>query len=565
MSMFKHDHQIAKFLYFGVPAISILLLDSGVTDPVNAPKFFLLGVVSFGLLALLVSRTSFLIEPGVRMTLLLVGTFMVISTLVLFSSEAPLVQSLYGVYGRNNGYLTYLFLSIVLISASTVRSTDFGRKLSIGLLSAGLLNLIYCGWVIIFGDFLSWYNPYKNILGTFGNPNFIGAFLGIFGSALFAFAVAPETSKRNKIICLLLIPITLWEVMASHAVQGRALLASGFVIVGFFWVRSKFNNLSLTSAYILGAIILGGLSLAGALQKGPFVSIIYKTSVSLRGQYWQAGWNTGLSNPLNGVGFDSFGDWYRRSRDIRAITLPGTNTVVNTSHNVPLDIFAFGGWPLFIAYLLLVIYVGLLIVKMIRKNVQYDLVLVCLVVAWTGYQLQSIISINQIGLAVWGWALSGAIIAYSRISPNGHATETVKSKQMSKKGTSQNSVISGGLISGVGCLIGALIAVPPLSADMKWMSARESRSVEALERSLVPSYLNPQNSFKYVGLVSVFEGNALFDLSHKYALESVRFNPSSYDSWRQLYFIKNSTAAERELALENMKRLDPLNPDVTAE
>ena len=64
--------------------------------------------------------------------------------------------------------------------------------------------------------------------------------------------------------------------------------------------------------------------------------------------------------------------------------------------------------------------------------------------------------------------------------------------------------------------------------------------------------------------IQQLESSNLFDLSHKYALEAVKWNPESYDLWRILYFIKNSSAQEKALALENMKRLDPLNPDVTS-
>jgi len=53
-------------------------------------------------------------------------------------------------------------------------------------------------------------------------------------------------------------------------------------------------------------------------------------------------------------------------------------------------------------------------------------------------------------------------------------------------------------------------------------------------------------------------------LSHKYALEGVKWNPESYELWRLLYLIKNTTQEERDLAVLNMKKLDPLNPDVTA-
>ena len=67
--------------------------------------------------------------------------------------------------------------------------------------------------------------------------------------------------------------------------------------------------------YTLGVGILGFIALMGALQKGPLTKLIYKTSVSLRGEYWQAGWNMAKEFPLTGVGMDSYGDWYRRARD----------------------------------------------------------------------------------------------------------------------------------------------------------------------------------------------------------------------------------------------------------
>ena len=64
--------------------------------------------------------------------------------------------------------------------------------------------------------------------------------------------------------------------------------------------------------------------------------------------------------------------------------------------------------------------------------------------------------------------------------------------------------------------------------------------------------------------MKAFEDSNLTDLSRKYTLEALKFNPNSYDMWRALYLIKASTTEERNLAVQNMKRLDPLNPDVTA-
>jgi hypothetical protein len=77
------------------------------------------------------------------------------------------------------------------------------------------------------------------------------------------------------------------------------------------------------------------------------------------------------------------------------------------------------------------------------------------------------------------------------------------------------------------------------------------------------SYFNPQDTQKYILNIQAFEGSGLFDLSHKYAQEGVKWNPESYDLWRILFLIKNSTPEEKQLALVNMQKLDPLNPDVT--
>jgi hypothetical protein len=253
-------------------------------------------------------------------------------------------------------------------------------------------------------------------------------------------------------------------------------------------------------------------------------------------------------------------------RDVRAITLPGINTVVNTAHNVSIDIIAFGGWPLFLVYTAINLYVIVMIIRLARRTTSYDPIFVALAVGWVCYFVQSLISINQIGLAIWGWLLSGLIIGYEHISLKSDTDrmEKIGGASSKKKQSQMNQVFSPGLTAGIAMVVGALLAVPPLSADMKWLSAQKSRSVIQFEQSLVSSYLNPQNSFKYLNSVKAFEDSNLTDLSHKYTLEALKFNPDSYDMWRALYLIKASTGEERDLAVQNMKRLDPLNPDVTA-
>jgi hypothetical protein len=308
--------------------------------------------------------------------------------------------------------------------------------------------------------------------------------------------------------------------------------------------------------------------LLGALQIGPLTKYIYKTSVSLRGEYWQAGWNMGSDHPLTGVGFDTYGDWYRRVRDTQALVLPGPNITTNAAHNVPFDVFAFGGWPLFITYIAILSLTVIAIVKVTLRAKKYDAIFVTLTTAWACYQLQSIISINQIGLAVWGWLFGGALIAYeiaTRSNSESENTETNKGKSIqgrSSKARQSERIFSSTLLAGIGAVVGLLLAAPPYSADAKWRSALASQDVQKVEAALVPGYLNPQNSYKYTNAVQLFESSKLYDLAYKYALIGVDFNPNNFDSWKVLYLITNSTAEDKARAMENLKRLDPNNPNV---
>jgi hypothetical protein len=554
---------ITKILSIGAALTTILIISGSVTDPVNTPKFVVIGVVGSSALAVLLFSAGRAVLREHKMALLIICLFICSMSVALNLSDSPFTQNLYGSYGRNNGFLTYLFLASIFLSALVLRRSSSFESVIKGLLFAGIINIAYCLWVIMFGDFVGWSNPYGNILGTLGNPNFIGSFLGIFFTAYLAFALRSSAPKMQRYSLLVVLPVTAFEIYDSHAIQGRVVAALGIGILGFLLVRSRFG-FGLTLGYLFVSFVVGLFALLGALQIGPLTSYIYKTSVSLRGQYWLAGWNTGESHPITGVGMDSFGDWYRRSRDLHAIELPGVNTVVNAAHNVPLDMFAFGGWPLLLTYVSVMGLAALAATKLIMRFKAYDPILAVLVTAWVGYQVQSIISINQIGLAVWGWLLSGLLIAYERSTRPETKEVNQSANQVKRKMQTQSIQPQVPLIGLVGGVIGLLIALPPFTSDVKWRSAQLGRTVPALEESMQASYFNPQNSTMYLANIQTLEQSSFFDLSRRYALEAVRWNSEAFELWKVLYLIRDSTAEEKALALENMKRLDPLNPDVTS-
>ena len=565
------ERTIARVLGFGSAFIAVVVVTGTVTDPVNVTKLFALGGVAAAAFAVVLGFGFGQLWQSSKVLVIAAGVFLLAGLNAILNSSAPLVQNIYGAFGRNTAFVTYVLLVFALLSAAVLRSKKSFSLLIWGLLAAGLVNVIYCLWVILFGDFLSWNNPYGNILGTFGNPNFIGAFLGLFAASLVAFSLTTGVSILYRLAALVVFLVAVYEIIDSNAIQGRVVVAAGLAIVGFYLVRSKFSSAIAQIAYLGLAGVAGTFALLGALQIGPLTQYTYKTSVSLRGQYWLAGWNMGSDHPFTGVGFDSYGDWFRRARDDQALILPGPNTVTNAAHNVPFDVFAFGGWPLFIPYLFILLLTIIAIVKVTLRTRAYDGVFVTLTTAWICYQLQSIISINQIGLAIWGWLFGGALIAYEvatrpKSDGDGEKVQTDKGQKARVAAKKQaETIFSSTLVAGVGAVIGLLIAVPPYSADARWRSAIGSQSVEQVEAALVPSYLNPMSSYKYASAVQLLESNKLNDLALKYAKIGVEFNPDHFDSWKLLYFITASSPEDKALALENMKRLDPKNPDVTVQ
>ncbi len=63
-------------------------------------------------------------------------------------------------------------------------------------------------------------------------------------------------------------------------------------------------------------------------------------------------------------------------------------------------------------------------------------------------------------------------------------------------------------------------------------------------------------------MVSILENSKLYDQALQYALRATAFNPENFDSWNALYSVQKSTPEQKSLALENMRRLDPHNPEL---
>jgi len=548
---------LTKLLAVGASAVTVFLMIGSVTDPVNAPKMFLLGGVSGASIALLMLLFIGKKEKPKYFDLV-VFAFLIWSAIVALRSDSPLTQNFYGAYGRHTGWLTYCLLAGLALAASRIRGFRNFEKFILAFIFAMCVNLIYGLWVIFFGDFLWWNNTYGAILGTFGNPNFISSYLGMSFSAVLALFV--KLKKGPKLIALLVLFIIALQLIRADSLQGIVIAALGTWLVGFFWMCNYFKRKAISWIFFGAGSSAGLVGVFGALGHGPLKQALAQPTVALREQYWLAAWQMAKEHPIFGVGMDSYGDWYRRARAPQALITPGPDTVTNVAHNVFLDLLASGGIPLFFIYLVFVCYGLISIVRVARRMKKYDSIFVTIAVIWIGFQAQSVISINQIGLAIWGWLLTGLLVGYEIDSRNWNLLDNVsKSKRLKQK--SSIEVLSPKLIAFVGGVIGLLIAAPPLSADIKWRSVQTSGQVTQLDTAFAGGYLSPLNSFTLASAVQLLENSKLPDLAIKYARKGVRFNPSNLDGWKMLYYSTKSTPEEKIQAKLEMIRLDPLNPE----
>jgi hypothetical protein len=294
------------------------------------------------------------------------------------------------------------------------------------------------------------------------------------------------------------------------------------------------------------------------LQKGPLASLIYKTSVSLRGEYWAAGINMGMSNPLTGVGLDSYGNWYRLYRRASALVLPGPSVVSDSAHNVFIDFFASGGFPLFIAYISIQVLVVMAILRILKNLNNFAITPIALIAAWIGYTSQSVISINQIGLAVWGWVLGGAVIGYSMLGTHSIEVQPKKNKSQNikKSGRSEAAV---SLASVMGLLVGFLIALPPIRTDIAWRSAMREANLGAIENAMK---MWPQNHRTLNSGIVLFANNGLQEKAIEYARIDVEKYEENFVSWSTLFQLQSSTDKEKRTALKKMVELDPKNEEL---
>ncbi len=166
------------------------------------------------------------------------------------------------------------------------------------------------------------------------------------------------------------------------------------------------------------------VAILGMLQIGPLEKFVYKPSVSVRGFYWRAGVEMFKNNPLFGVGIDRYGSYFMQYRELEYPIRYGYEITSSNAHNTFIQFFATGGFLVGLTYLLLLFFILMRGVIGLRTLKEDDrMALAGILSAWIAFQAQSFISIDNVGISIWGWLLGGFIVGLS-VSNSSDQNET---------------------------------------------------------------------------------------------------------------------------------------------
>jgi len=523
-------------------------------DPINIIKFFFL-FIGAGYLVADYKQVVSRLKSGTKSY-----RYFVISTLVfvlfqfigLFLSGATLISQIYGVFGRNTGFLTYFALSILVLLVSTFENSQQVREVIKYLLVVTCFEIVYGLFQFANIDPYSWKNLYNPIIGTLGNPNFSSAFYGIVASLMIPYLFEKSFNLRIRFIALIIIGILFFLTIASDSWQGTGLILVSAAIYFLTFVRS-IHKVRIFG-YLIGLIYLGitALVIRGFQGDGPLGTYLNKPTFTIRMDYWRTAINTIKHNLLFGVGSDNFGDWFRLMRDEETVKRIGLGVATNSTHNVVLDIMANTGLLAGVLYLSVV---GLILWKTLPRiwnPVSIDnKIFLPLFLGWFAYFIQSMVSINQIGIGVWGWILQGLMVALILNEKN--FTYTVIEVNDKKKKKKEKALPAPSLLRIITTPIFIVIATMPLYSDAKLISSLKSGDENKVYTAVTTFPLDPS---RLNFATQTFSQNKLPEISLKSAKFTVEHFPNNYDAWDLLRQVTNNQA-DRDLALSNMKRLDP--------
>jgi hypothetical protein len=190
------------------------------------------------------------------------------------------------------------------------------------------------------------------------------------------------------------------------------------------------------------------------------------------------------------------------------------------------------------------------------KSGSRDLYFEGVIAIWIAFLAQSIISINQIGLAVWGWAFTGLIIGWQK-NLNDSEPKTNSTRKPSQLAAPKELDPKTLLTAILGLSAGLILSAPPLIASA---NVKSSIASTQLAKILEAERNWPRDPARSNQIAVILVANSLNKEALEIAMLSTSQFKDNFESWKVLSEIPGVSDSDKKQALKNMKELDPLNP-----
>jgi O-antigen ligase len=395
-------------LYGGV--FTTLAIWTNLEDPVNLPKMFVLILFAagiFGLTAPAYFHARNLISKDQKITLVLIALFIFGLLGASLMTEVK-YTAFFGEYHRNNGFFSYFAMAILMSASIFVFRTHNSKRYITFFSNTGLFLTAYGFLQGVGKDPISWVITYNPFITTLGNPNFTSAILGISGIAILYLALESDKNFPKAIYAIGLI-LTQYILYRSGSIQGLFGFAIGatIVITVKLWLVKRGYGLASAALTVVMAIPVA----LAVLNIGPLASKLYQGTLRNRMDYWNAAIGMFKDHPIAGIGIDRFGEYYRQYA-VQNQVVQGQST--DNAHSVYLQIFSTGGLITGLPYLILILFVTIAGLRSIFRSSSSDRLRVATVFSiWVAMLAVNIVTIDNLGVAVWFWITAGVLVSLS--------------------------------------------------------------------------------------------------------------------------------------------------------
>jgi hypothetical protein len=555
----------SSFYLFALATVPAFFLIA-TSDVFNTPKAVLLVALVVGTFVHFkvsgISRESNRFEKQISILLLLLTVGLLVASL---ASDTTIARVIWGYPGRANGLLYFLAILVALyLGMKLILESNFRNQLNKALNASFIIILSYSLIQFLDLDPIPWSNSFE-IIGTFGNPNFAGAFLGVV--TFFYFYHFLHLESKWRFASLTLAIVSGFLTVQAGSVQGPAIIViTSFILLSRF-VKGRLP-LKVFVGYLISSAFAAVFTFASLLGYGVLGDSLYQYTLRLRLDYWWIGIKTGLNWPITGVGTDSYVEGFKLLRGQAFADRWGASLTSDSAHSAPLNFLANFGFINFSLLLILIFAISVRALKVVFSKDEgvYDFALIVSIM-WFGMLVQSLFSIEQIGLGVFQWLLGGILLNRAIFEPSRASRKEIKGKnteslQREKRGFAYEF---RGEISIFAIVVSGALLFPVLREDMVARDLLSTNISQSTPKELLDEKIG---SLSYISRQEVRRGvvysNALLqanriDEAEKFLIEIVEKDSQAIEALLSLARIQRFyNRIEKEIEYrEQIAALDP--------